>query len=650
MAANTGPGGTMTLQQLYNQAEAAQKSGNLVEAERLYRDIIAASPAPEAIVNYATVLARLGRNAAALASFERALSLAPTLIPGLFNRGNLLLEMKLPAEALESYDRILALRQDIVGVWNNRGTALRALRRLDAALASYERAAALAPDHLNALTNIAIARMDMGQPAAALAAADRALSVRGDFAEALYVRANALTDLERPQEALGSYEQALAANPAHPHALNGAARAALALCDWPRTAVLGPRLRSEILAGSAVIQPFTLMGYSDDAALQYRCAQNAIRRAAPPRKPLWTGARYNHDRIRIAYLSADFHQHATAALMAELFERHDRARFEVTAIAFGPDDGSAMRTRLKQAFDRFEDVRAMSDFDVAKLLHGMEVDIAVDLNGHTQDARPGIFAWRPAPVQVNYLVYPGTTGADYMTHILADRIVLPADQQAFFSEKIVHLPDCYQANDATRPVDAAPTRADAGLPEGGFVFCCFNGNWKITAAMFDIWMRLLTLVPQSLLWLMDSPAANNLRAEATARGVDAARLVFAPKLAAQQHLARHALADLFLDTLPYNAHTTASDALWAGLPVLTCYGGSFAGRVAASLLKAVEMPELVTTGLAAYEEQALELARNPALLRATREKLERNKKRAPLYDSARFVANIEAAFAAMLND
>jgi protein O-GlcNAc transferase len=360
------------------------------------------------------------------------------------------------------------------------------------------------------------------------------------------------------------------------------------------------------------------------------------------------GARYRHDRIRLAYLSADFHQHPTALLLAELFERHDRARFEVTGIAFGPDDGSAMRARIRQAFDHFEDVRGKSDAEVAALLKARETDIAVDLNGHTAGARTAIFAYRPAPVQVNYLVYPGTIGADFIDYILADRIVLPADQQAFFREKIVHLPDCYQANDATRALLPAPTRTEAGLPPTGFVFCCFNAGWKITAPVFDIWMRLLTKIENSVLWLLDGPHATNLRDQARARGLDPQRLIFAPRLASDQHLARHQLAGLFLDTLPYNAHTTASDALWAGVPVVTCYGNAFPGRVAASLLKAIDLPELVTTRAHDYEALALELASNPALLQATRDKLARNRLTAPLYDSERFRRNIEAAYEAML--
>jgi protein O-GlcNAc transferase len=638
----------MNVQQLYSQAQAAQKTGNPAEAERLYRQILTQAALPEVLVNLGNLLGQQGRHSEAMASYDKALAARPDFFEALFNRGNLLLEMKRPEEALASYERVLAIRQDFPSAWNNRGTALRGLQRLEEALASFEQATLLAPGHPNALTNRAIALLDLKRLKDALAATDRALAVQPGSAEALYVRGNVLRDLGRLDEALASFEQVLAANPAHQHALNGAAQAALVLCDWKRTQVLWPRVKATASGSPALIQPFVLLGYSDDAALQRRCAETYVHRITPARPALWDGKRYGHDRIGLAYLSADFHQHPTAQLMAELFERHDRARFEVTAIAFGSDDKSAMRARLKKAFDHFEDVRGRSDFDVARLLREREIDIAVDLNGHTADSRPGIFAHRACPVQVNYLVYPGTTGAKYMDYVLADRIVLPADQQPFFSEKIVHLPGCYQANDATRVVPPAPTRAEAGLPPDGFVFCCFNNSWKLTAPVFDIWMRLLTQVEGSVLWLLDGPHAGNLRTEAQARGVDPQRLVFAPKLPPDQHLARHPLADLFLDTLPYNAHTSCSDALWAGLPVVTCYGNAFAGRVAASLLKAIDLPELVTVSPAKYEELALELAQNPALLKATREKLARNRGTTPLYDSERFCENIEAAYTAML--
>jgi predicted O-linked N-acetylglucosamine transferase (SPINDLY family) len=637
----------MDIDRLYGAALAAQKSGQDAEAERLYRQILTLAPVPEAQVNLANLLARQNRQAEALPLYDQALAARPDFLEALFNRAGLLLEMKQHEAALENYERVVTLRPDLAPAWNNRGSALKATYRLEEALASFERAIVLNPAHANALTNRAMVLWDLRRLDEALAAADRALASQPGHAEALYTRANILRDQGRMAEALAGYEQVLAAQPGHPHALNGAAQAALALCDWRKTEALAPRVKENAAQGPALIQPFVLLGYDDDPALQRRCAETYVRRTVPV-QPALASAHYRHDRIRLTYLSADFHQHPTAQLMVELFERHDRARFEVTAVSFGPDDGSPMRARLKKAFDHFEDVRGKSDTEVAQWLRARETDIAVDLNGHTMGARPDILAHRPAPVQVNYLVYPGTTGAPFMDYILADRIVLPRDQQPFFNEKIVHLPDCYQVNNTTRALLPAPSRAEAGLPADGFVFCCLNNGWKITRPIFDIWMRLLAQVEGSLLWLLDGPHAAYLRREAEARSVDPARLIFAPKLPPDAHLARHQLADLFLDTLPYGAHTSASDALFARLPVVTCYGKAFPGRVAASLLKAIDLPELVAMHLAGYERLALDMAGNPALLAATRAKLARNRQTTPLYDSGRFRQGIEAVYEKML--
>jgi protein O-GlcNAc transferase len=401
----------------------------------------------------------------------------------------------------------------------------------------------------------------------------------------------------------------------------------------------------------SIISPFTLLGYSGDPALQLHCAKNSIAHQVrlPPR-PLWTGARWHHGKLRVAYLSADFHRHATAYLMAELLERHDRSRFEILGVSFGVDDESEMRRRLIAAFDQFHDVRATGDEEVAKLLRDLQVDIAIDLMGHTHDARPGILAYRPAPIQVSYLGFPGTTGAEFIDYIVADKTVAPFEHQPFYTEKIVHLPDCYQVNDSKRNIaERTPTRREAGLPETGFVFCCFNNAWKITPEVFSVWIRLLHAIEGSVLWLLrdDESAERNLRMEAQARGIDPARLVFASRLPIEDHLARHRLADLFLDTLPCNAHTTASDALWAGLPLLTCEGTAFAGRVAASLLNATALPELVTYSLEDYEALTLQLAREPSLLEDYRKRLARNRLSHPLFDTARFRRHIEAAYLQM---
>jgi predicted O-linked N-acetylglucosamine transferase (SPINDLY family) len=360
--------------------------------------------------------------------------------------------------------------------------------------------------------------------------------------------------------------------------------------------------------------------------------------------------KWTHDKIRVAYLSADYHSHATAYLIAELIELHDRARFETIGVSFGLDDGSAIRKRLAGAFDRFLDVRAKSDREIAALLATLKVDIAVDLKGYTQDSRPDILSFRPAPIQAQWLGYPGTLGADFIDYVIADETVAPFEHAPFYSEKIIQLPGCYQVNDRKRAITArTPSRQEAGLPETGFVFCCFNNSFKILPPVFDVWMRLLQEVPGSVLWLLqdNAGAETNLRSAAAARGVNPARLIFAGRAKLEDHLARHRLADLFLDTLPYNAHTTASDALWTGLPVVTCQGNAFAGRVAASLLKAVGLPELVTQNLADYEALALRLAGDPAMLQGIRATLEANRLDHPLFDTDRFRRGIEAAYQRM---
>ncbi|HEX6690242.1 MAG TPA: acetylglucosamine transferase, partial [Burkholderiales bacterium] len=452
------------------------------------------------------------------------------------------------------------------------------------------------------------------------------------------------------EEAAASLEQALRLAPNAPYTLSHLVWTEISTCRWAGVEARIDALRSKVREGRVAAEPFIFVAVSADPEEQRLCAARHVREKAPPRPALWQGVRYRHERIRVAYLSADFHEHATAQLAAGLFERHDRARFELTALSYGPDDGSAMRRRLAGAFERFVDVRSRSDEEAARLLRELEVDIAVDLKGHTTGARQAILARRPAPLQASYLGYPGTMGAPYVDYLIADRVVVPEAHQPFYSEKLVYLPDCYQVNDAARPIaPRTPSRADAGLPAEGFVFCCFNNNFKILPPLFAVWMRLLGAVPGSVLWLLEDSAAvkRNLQAAAQAAGVAPGRLVFAPRLPPAEHLARHRLAGLFLDTLPYNAHTTASDALWAGLPLVTCAGSAFAGRVAASLLQAAGLGELATSSLEEYEALALRLARDPGALGELRGRLAAGRTSAPLFDTDRFRRHIEAAYVTM---
>jgi protein O-GlcNAc transferase len=642
----------LTLREALMQAAAACERGQFAEAERLCAAILGAQPDNFAALHIlAMVQSRLGLFAEALSHCDKALAIRPGHAEALHNRGAILQELKRFEEALASYDKVLGVRPDYAQTHYNRGVTLHELKRFEEALSSYDRVLAIRPGHAAALHNRGNTLHELRRFEEALSSYDRALAIEPDRAGTFNNRGYALAELNRFAEARASFEKAIALDPAHTHAFGGLADCALKLCEWTRRDQLSGELRRRVTEASSVVYPFVLLGYSDDAALHLAGARRFIQdRIGVPPRPLWRGGTWRNDRIKLAYVSADFRAHPVAHLIAELFDLHDRSRFEVIGVSLGPDDGSDMRARLITAFDRFHDVRTTPDRAAARLLNELRTDIVVDLSGYTMGCQPEILAFRPAPIAVNYLGYPGTMGIDFIDYIIADPIVLPFDRAPCYAEKIVHLPDCYQANDRKRAIAAATaTRAEAGLPARGFVFCCFNNAWKISPAMFDLWMRLLKAVDGSVLWLLHDlkEAEANLRREAAARGVDPARLVFAGRMPLDEHLARHRLADLFLDTLPYNAHTTASDALWAGLPVLTCRGESFAGRVAASLLDAVGLADLVTPSRDEYEVLALKLASDAPLLAGVKRRLERNRLQYPLFDSARFCRHIETAYATM---
>jgi len=596
-------------------------------------------------------LSALKRHTEALASYDRALAITPTLVEALNNRGGALKDLGRFDEALASYDRALAIKPDLAITHYNRGTALSALRRNEEALASYDRALVLKRDFAEALNNRGGALSALKRHEEALPSYDRALAIEPAFAEALQNRGAALTYLGRHEAAIKDLERALNLNADLPFAKGMLLHSRMHCCDWRTFEDESGRVIAEVRAGQRGAEPFALLGISDSAPDQLRCSQTWVHDQCPPTaSTVWTGGQYRHERIRVAYVSSNFREHPLGHLMAALFEQHDRERFETIAVSFGPDDHSAMRSRLKGAFERFIDVQQYSDREVANLMREMEVDVAVDRNGFTTGSRPGIFALRPAPIQVSYLAYPGTMGADYIDYLIADEVVIPREQQAWYTERVVYLPDTYLVNDSMRRIaQRTPTRTDVGLPDRGFVFCSFNNNYKITPQVFEVWMQLLRQVESSVLWLLEGnrAAQGNLRREAMARRIDPHRLVFAARITHEDHLARHRLADLFLDTLPCNAHTTASDALWAGLPVLTCMGTTFAGRVAASLLRAIGLPELITHSLDDYKSLALQLASDPMRLGEIRQKLASNRETWPLFDTDRFRRHIEAAYIEM---
>jgi predicted O-linked N-acetylglucosamine transferase (SPINDLY family) len=542
----------------------------------------------------------------------------------------------------DAASRVRAL-QEAASSYYRRGDFAEAARVIGEALK-------LAPQSPELWANRGAAFAAAKQLTEALPCLDRALQLNPDFVIAIANRAHALFSLLRFSDAIPEFERLLCKNPDHPYALGNLAFCKLQCGDWRSLDDLRANIDLALNTDKSAVSPDLAVALLDDPAAQLRAMQILTRDRFPPSPPIWRGERYRHDRIRIAYLSTDLHAHATATLMAGVFERHDRRRFETVAISFGIDDGSAMRARLKHGCDRFLDMNRETDIRIASLLRKEEIDIAVDLKGYTSEARPAIFALRPTPIQVNFLGFPATMGADFMDYIVADRFTIPSGHEAHFSEQVVRLPDTYQPNDKTRAENTPPpSRTAAGLPETGFIFCCFNNSFKIQPAIFDIWIRQLRDVDGSVLWLLgDNPqAVENFRREATARGVAGERLVFAPRAPQDEHLARHRLADLFLDTLPYNAHTTTSDALWMGLPVLTCVGHTFAGRVAASVLHAAGLPELVTQTLTDYEALALSLARDPGRLAEIKAKLARNRETCALFDVSRFTRHLEAAYHTM---
>ena len=570
------PPAAPTFQQVVERATAACGRGEWVEAERLCRAVLGvradyfdalhllglvaaatgrAREATEILTralavdpghalahyNLGIVFSGIGDDAAALACYDRAIGLNPDLADAHYNRGNLLLVLRRPDEALASYERTLTLKPEHAVAWSNRGATLSLLGRNDEALASYERALALAPDSVDAHCN----------------------------------RSSTLMALKRYAEARESMERALAIQPGYDFLEGDCLHARMRVCDWSDFSKRCEHLLLRVERGERAASPFVVLSVTDSPSLQRRAAETWVRARCPPNPVLPPLVRYaRHDRIRVGYFSSDFCDHPVAVLTARLYEIHDRSRFEIVAFSSGPDTGDAMRRRLASAFDRFLDVQGESDLAVARRAREMEIDIAIDLGGFTQGSRPGVLALRAAPVQAGFLGYLGTMGAEYVDYLIADRTLIPEASRSHYSERIVALPS-YQPNDATRPVaDRHFTRGELGLPQSGFVFCCFNNSYKITPEVFDSWMRILQGVEGSVLLLYagDPHVEANLRKEAAARGVDAMRLIFGERLPAQDYLARYRAADLALDTFPYNAGTTASDALWAGVPLVTLGG------------------------------------------------------------------------------
>lgn len=628
---------------------ALHQQGRLAEAEALYRQVLAIDPKVfPALYLLGVLRLEQGDSAEAVSLIERALTLNPGDPAAWTHYGLALQGQSRFEEAVTAQDRALALRPGLLPARLGRGGALRALGRNQAALADYEAVLSGDPGNADAWNGRGALLRTLSRIDEALDSFNRALALDHDFAEALQNRGLLLWDEKNDfPAAQADLERALALEPGRPalksNLLHLKIMMALKDCDWAGADAIAATLPDLVAAGESV-PPMMLLSLNGEEMLQLKAARNLVAERYPDLPPLWKGEGWRHDRIRLGYISSDLSEHPVGAQIAELIECHDRGHFEVIAFSTGPDDGSALRQRLRAGFEHFHDLSGMSAQQAAQFIRAQEVDVLVELNGHTQRGSLDILRRRPAPVQVSWLGYAGTSGAPFIDALIADRMVAPNARA--FSETLEYLPNCFFVTDTKRVIGACPSRAEAGLPENGLVFCGFNHVMKLGSASFARWMRILARVPGSVLWLREpkEPAKTNLRAEAFRHGIAPDRLVFAGHVPVDVHLARHALADLFLDILPYNAHATAADALWAGLPVLTCMGGCFAGRVAASLLHAAGLPELIAPSPEDYEAMAVALAKNPDRLTALRSKLAANRATAALFDTPRFARDIEAVY------
>jgi protein O-GlcNAc transferase len=592
----------------------------------------------------------------ALAACDALAAMQPQNAEVWFLRGNALQLGGAHEEAVDSYAEALRLQPNYPAALNNQGHSLRILRRTGQALAVFARALELQPAYTMALNNQGLALLDLRRVPEALSSFDDALRLQPAFVEVLSNRGTALFALKRFAEAAETFERLAAVAPNLGGALGNFLYARRNCCDWREHESLAQRITAAVQRGECTDVPLSFMCVSDSPQAQLTCARTFTAARYPQPKSLLPQSLQPrrppaHGRIRIAYLSGDFGEHAVSYLLAGVIERHDTSRFDTIAVAWGRQNDGLTRKRLETAFGRFIDATEFSDADIAMQLRDLEIDIAIDLTGHTGGQRTGIFALRAAPLQVNYLGFPGTSGAPYMDYIIADPTVVPDGEESAYSECVARLPDCYLPNDDRRSVGRETiTRSDAHLPESGFVFCAFNNPVKITPAVFGVWMELLRQIPGSVLWLRAGvlEARRNLERAAERQGIAPARLVFAAAVdSIESHLARHRLADLFLDTLPYNGHTTTCDALWSGLPVLTCSGRSFASRVGRSALQALGLPELITDNLESYAQVALALARDPARLGSIRERLAEHRRTSALFDTTRYCRRLEAAYVTM---
>ena len=601
----------------------------------------------ELFYNLAKVLENLGSLDEALDYYDTALTLNPNYLEAYLSKGSILFTLKKFNEALLVFSAASNIKPDSAEAWFGQGNAQFYLRYFERANRSFAKAIQYNPESAEYWSNKGKTLFFLKRYQEAIDNYDIALTFKPALAEIWINKSNALLALKNFDNSLICFQNALKINPELEFSYGDFFFLKMQMCDWSDFNYLKNNIENQIASGKRVSRPFPLLAVSESPDIHKRASEIYSLYEFPENLFLGPLIKYQkNERIRIGYFSADFKNHAVAILIAGLFENHDRNKFEIFAFSFENADDE-MSTRLLKSFDHFIDIENKTDVEVAKLVRGLCIDIAVDLSGFTSGSRTAIFSYRVAPIQINYLGYPGTLGSKYFDYIVADNVVIPFDNSKFYSEKIIYLPNSYQVNDRLRVIsDKKFTRNTFNLPQNSFIYCCFNNSYKILPATFASWMRILNSVNNSVLWLLQDnlSAKNNLLKEADKFEIDPCRIIFAERMSPSDHLARHRLADLFLDTLPYNAHTTASDALWAGLPVLTSIGESFPGRVAASLLYSIGLPELVTNSCEKYEALAIELGQKPHLLKTLKIKLANNRLNTPLFDTVMSTKNLESAY------
>ena len=635
----------------FNRSSVLQELKRFDESLTGYEQAISFKPDYAAAYNnLGNVLKELKRFDESLSSYEQAISIKPDYAEAYFNRGVVLQELNRLEGALASYDKAINIRPDYADAYFNRGNTLKELKFLKKALVSYEQAISIKSDYVEAYNNSGVVLQELKHFEQALVIYDQVISIKPDYADAYFNSGVVLQEFKRYDEVTAFFNKVINIKPNYKLLIGQLQHVKMVMCDWENFEKQRNLILQKIDAKEPVIAPFPILAIVDDSKLHRKVAESYVAENHPY-KPILEPVieKILNKKIRLGYYSADFRFHAVTILIAELIEIHNTEKFELIAFSFGTDIKDEMQNRLSKAFDQFIDVRNKSDQEVAILSRHLGVDIAIDLGGYTKDCRPGIFSYRAAPIQLSYIGYLGTSGSPYMDYLIADKTIVPVDSQNYYSEKIVYLPS-YQVNDRKRKISSRQfSRKDFDLPMNSFIFCCFNNNYKILPATFDGWMKILTTVDNSILFLYaeNKWVRSNLINEALKRGISSERLVFGEHLEPDEYLARYKICDLFLDTFPYNAGTTASDALWAGLPVLTMMGESFASRMAASLLIAIDLPELITSTQEEYESLAIELATNPAKLKAIKTKLESNRLTTPLFDTPRFTKHLEEAYISM---